>query len=215
VGRRSSDAGRRGFTLVELAIGITILAFGAGLVAYAASGASRVASAALLQSRLSEDGRRLTTELSADLRQSAPDLTVGDGDGSELRVGSTLSFRVATDFDETTGALEWSAQPVVYAFILEPAETANSLDDDGDGLVDEGSVVRDGRVLVTGVTRFQTSFVCGHDGETEGGLDGTDWVVAGGTGHTPTGVAVRFTLAGSSGGEVLRHDGFITITFRN
>jgi hypothetical protein len=206
----------RGISMVEIAVGLALVATASGLIATAVSRASRVASASLLQSRLSEDARRLATELSGDLRRSGADRSPGDGEGSELAVGGSLSFRVATGFDEAASVPTWSAAPVVYALALEERETANGRDDDGDGLVDEGALLRDGRILATGVVAFTATLLGdGVDDDGDGLLDDLDELLNGPPEKPPTGVAVRFTLAGSAGGEVLRHETVISVSFRN
>ncbi len=58
--------------------------------------------------------------------------------------GNSLTFRKNRQgIDAVTGEVDWEAEgPIVYAFALVPGEAENGLDDNGDGLVDEGQIVR-------------------------------------------------------------------------
>jgi hypothetical protein len=58
--------------------------------------------------------------------------------------GSRLVFRKNRGgIDAGTGEIDWSAEgPLVYQFTLSPGELDNGLDDNGNGLIDEGQVDR-------------------------------------------------------------------------
>jgi len=203
-----------GITLVELLFGLFLAALVAGLIAVAVSRASAIAAEAVLRNRLAVDAQRLETQLAGELRRSAADLIPIDGQGSELIIvgadpRTTISFRVAEGFDESTGRIAWSANAFPYAFVPDAGEVAlNGVDDDGDGLVDEGSIHRDGRPFILGVTRFACRLL--HDGLDNDGDGLRDEID-----EPHVAVAVEFRVEGTSGGRRVFQDHRFTVDFRS
>ena len=125
-----------GFTLVELAISSVVF----GIILSASLGASLTAqngfSAAMIRSRLDQRAQR-ALDLIVDEFGTAG--RTGLTPTSALPLGSDrLTYRRPTGL--TAGAVAWgSASSVAYEYTAD--EPNNGIDDDGDGLVDEGRVV--------------------------------------------------------------------------
>lgn len=127
--------GRRGFTYVELAISITVL----GMVMGAAFMLSLRSSAAYRTSdsraNIGTEARRALHFALEDLSSSGPNVLQVDP-GAEG--GSTIDYRMATEF--TAGAIVWSELRRL-AFEYETGELDDGLDNNGNGLIDEGILV--------------------------------------------------------------------------
>lgn len=89
--------------------------------------------------RLAERNRVVLYRVARDVRKSIVTSTVIGGGGT------TLSFTQVAGVD-ATGMLP--GENIRYELLPAAGETVNGIDDDGDGLVDEGSLVR--RNLTTG-----------------------------------------------------------------
>jgi hypothetical protein len=215
---RSSLRARRGVTLVELMIAavVAFIVMG-GAVALLAAGSDlsrgaggRVALDAHMEQVLHEIGEKL--------RLTSPDrVTPGTGaPGSSTWVG----FQRPTGIVD--GALVWGS-PERIARLPEPGEPIDGMDNDGDGLVDEGQIVwiRDVGlasekqvVLARGVPAAGAGEILGNgvddDGDglvDEGGLAFVLW-----DGR----IEVQVTLAtADANGAMLRRTGARTIDFRN
>lgn len=129
--------GRRGFTLLEvvLSLGLLVLVMGGVMqVTLTSQGAVRESMA---QVRLLQRSRRAVDTMVAEV-SSAGRGTITPALLAPLG-GSTIDFQKSEGY--AGGAVQWS--PVVrYAFEYAPGEVDNGLDDNGNGLVDEGALVR-------------------------------------------------------------------------
>lgn len=159
----------RGFSLVEMAVSLAVLGLLLGLVA-------------MIQQRGNEASEEALARASAETRlRRALDRVAGNLTG----IGRTLLFPdPTTPFGSSTvtfqhpsgvsgaGAVLWDT-PSRIELLLDPRETDNGVDDDGDGLVDERRLVRTINVG-TGSQQFTT--LCNGipelmGGETVNGLD--------------------------------------------
>jgi hypothetical protein len=128
---------RSGFALIEVAVslGIIVLIFGSlvevnrsTLNAYAQTSAET-----LLQS----EARRALDRVSAELENGGlatlqPNPVVNWTDN--------LVFQACTGVDPLTGAMTYGT-PTKIAWVLDPGELMNGIDDNGNGLIDEGELV--------------------------------------------------------------------------
>jgi hypothetical protein len=120
---------RSGFTLVDavVTIGISVLLF--GLVFQAAHGLMQLSSTSLAAGRLEEAAGRVTTAIASELRWANPDTLLITTENGSSRVDCEL----AEGYDGVSTV--WST-PVVFRY--EPS----ALDDNENGVLDEGAVVR-------------------------------------------------------------------------
>lgn len=121
-----------GFTLVEMLVGITILALclvSTGVVSDTAAGVYGVS---VTRSEVDTRTRRALDRVSEEL--AVADSVWLDGDPSS---GVGTSFLVFKKVEGQTGGMADLSLPSKLSFDLEAGEADNGLDDDGDGLIDE------------------------------------------------------------------------------
>lgn len=160
--RRACRA-RAGLTLLELAIAAVIVAMMFGAVAITvlrADGAYREAELGAEVERDSEPALERVAREFMDAARTTVTLTPA----APLQ-GTSISYRRATGWGG--GALQLSPTRRIR-FELDPAELADGLDNDGDGLVDEGRVVLSTDVAGGGT---QAVLVTGVAALTQGELD--------------------------------------------
>ena len=151
-------------TLAVLVLGGVIQSTNRGLGAFRAGAANND-----VESRAARAMSRLVRELlGAGAQNVQPDLSTPVG--APTSWSSSIDFRVGAEWQ--AGAIVWS-EPRRLAWELAPGEQDNDLDDNGDGLADEGALVflenpgtADERrvVLANGVREFL-------EGEQPNGLD--------------------------------------------
>jgi len=160
---------RSGFTLLEITIAIAIL----GLILGAMTGVLDSARQGYIQGsatvRTQSDSRRALDRIATELENGG----LGTLTPNPIGVAApSLMFQVVTGIDVATD-LPVLENPSRLQFLYESGETNNGLDDDGDGLIDEGRVVmtRDvgqatekSTTLVTGVSELL-------EGELANGID--------------------------------------------
>ena len=158
----------RGFTLVEMAISLSLGVLVVGSMGLVARQARNAYTARTLTTDLEARTRRAVDKLTSEMLMSGesvltPDPAVGVGgdDVTYLKVDGLVG-----------GVIDWS-DPCRFHLEYEPGEIDDGLDNNGNGLVDEGRVIwtRDvglgsesSRVLCTGVSEFSL-------GELDNGLD--------------------------------------------
>ena len=126
---------QKGFTLIEVVISAGILAIMMVVVYALLASSTRSFQQQSVQVWLDGNARDQCDRISREL------LDAGRSTLFPLNPNNstTLSFQRVTGF--TGGALVYG--PVIqYSWVLDPAETDNGVDDDGDGLVDEGRLIR-------------------------------------------------------------------------
>lgn len=138
----SDSSTTNGFTLVEVVIATTLLTaiFGAAFTVVVSG--SRTVEDGITETELHESLRGVLDRMTADVRSARVE---------PLLSPSILRFRKLHgsyddgfgDFDFDTAEIQWDGIPVMrYEWSVDPGETRNDIDDDGDGLIDEGRLSR-------------------------------------------------------------------------
>jgi prepilin-type N-terminal cleavage/methylation domain-containing protein len=162
------QSSRTGFTLVESLIAVSLLAVLFLAVLQTSSRASDAFDEGSVEHELWTSTQRALERIGTETELGDAGLLAG-AVTSEYG-SSALEFRVPTGF--AGGAVQWSGT-IRIALELEPGELDDGLDNDGDGFIDEGRVVRTNDlgtaeeqrlVLLNGVAELQ-------DGESANGLD--------------------------------------------
>ena len=123
----------RGFTLVEMLVGAALsVVLVLGIFSALDSG-GRFVERGVRIAEVESHARRLLERMTRELESSGVGTFVPGG--SLVTGSSDLTFQRNQGY--VAGAIVWGAQARI-ASVLDPAETDNGLDDDGDGLVDEG-----------------------------------------------------------------------------
>jgi len=133
---RTHEGTRGGFTLLESLISLTLLAILFLAVARTSQTASDAFDEGSIQQNLDVQAHRAVERIAtllelAELSTLTPAPTVPLG-------ASDLRFREPLDF--AGGSVQWGAYQRL-AFELDPGETEDGTDENGDGLVDEGRVL--------------------------------------------------------------------------
>jgi prepilin-type N-terminal cleavage/methylation domain-containing protein len=128
---------RRGHTLVEVLVAVVVLAIAIGaaaLVGLRSEDAIRTESV-----RLTLDGqaRQVTARLLAELRGSSAGSVSGLVESPEW--DDLLQFEQVASISPTSGQIDWSTARVELRY--EAGEVDDGIDNNGNGLVDEGRVV--------------------------------------------------------------------------
>ena len=125
---------RRGHSLVELAVALTLLLVVFGLPAMLLDTSSRAFSTGARSSEVDLAARRALDSIAGRLaRSGAEELVLVPGEPN-----SSVVFRVATGF--AAGVIVWGNDERIELQI-EPGETVDGADNDGDGVVDEHRLV--------------------------------------------------------------------------
>ena len=131
---RPRNAGERGVTLIELMIYLAVLAIlGAPLLMVTLS-MSRASAEGDVTSLILERNRTALERIADEVRECRGTSVTTSADGWSLQ------FTTVT-FDTATGTSVDGAT-VRYEIRVNGTETANGVDDDGDGLIDESSLFR-------------------------------------------------------------------------
>ncbi len=127
-----------GFTIVEAAIAaaLTVVIIGGAFLLYIRL--SRAYATATSLAVLQDDARRGMEILSYE-RRGAAAATLSPPLPGSAPGAATVPFQTVTGY--VNEAPVYGA-PVTYAFVYEPGESDDGLDNNGNGLVDEGRVVR-------------------------------------------------------------------------
>ncbi len=134
-------AGEGGFTLLEILIATVILTVVIGIAMSVMISSTRLEEIGSISSSLEGQSMRLLEEIAADLRQAdQTTLTL-----TTTNMSSNLSFRRITGYNSITQTAYRKTNPIVYQVIYEGTggsrpETNNGVDDNKNGLVDEGYV---------------------------------------------------------------------------
>lgn len=167
-GARQRSA-RGGFTLIELVITMGIAGLVLGAVTRVLESSRNAYGQGSASARVQNDARRALDRVAAELENGG----FGTLLPNPLAIAADdMAFQVATGVDAATGAILFGPSTRLRV-VYEPGEANNGLDDDGDGLIDEGCLqltrnyLQANEVTVTlarGVREFA-------EGETDNGAD--------------------------------------------
>jgi hypothetical protein len=167
--RSNPNPGRAGSTLIELLFALALMSTVLGSILALGSASTKLCETGVTNSNLEACARRALDRLSRELTGARSD--------SLAALAESPLWQEGIDFDRVgamrtgDGRITWSASRA--EFRLEPGEADDGLDNDGDGLVDEGmlALVQDAGgadelvlVLARGVREFL-------EGELSNGLD--------------------------------------------
>jgi prepilin-type N-terminal cleavage/methylation domain-containing protein len=160
---------RAGFTLLELVIATALLSLVLGAVGLVQMRARDASRAGMGREQVETHCRRTLDRVAEELQGVGHSLLFPDPSTS-LGTGS-ITYQHPTGLSGL-GVVTWDT-PSSLALQLEPAETDNGIDDDGDGLVDERRLVLTQNV---GAPNAVSTVLCGGiaelgEGETANGLD--------------------------------------------
>lgn len=126
---------RRGFTLIEILIAVTIFAVLASTIYLMMASTTNAYASGSIQAGLNAQARdlfeRITLELSdAGISTLNPSIPTG---------ATTLTFQRNVGY---AGGVISYGPAITYAFVTEPGEYPNGKDDNGNGRIDEGRLIR-------------------------------------------------------------------------
>ena len=155
---------RRGFTIVELAVAVVvflvILAASTNFAGRTGAALATGTSVATLEAR----ANRLLDRIAAEVRQAGAETI----DPALAGGGASLAYRRCVDFD--AGEVRWGPPQRIE---VRPAEPADGIDNDSDGLVDELRIVwiRDPGEPEERVVEWASTVAAFREGELPNGLD--------------------------------------------
>jgi len=123
----------QGFSLLEITIYIAVMAIIGIPLAGITLTVSRASADGDMLSKILERNRACILRLTGEYRESVRGTTVITNGGKSLQFTPTTGFN---------GTAVTTGQPVRYDIRLSPGESANGADDNGNGLIDEGLLVR-------------------------------------------------------------------------
>jgi len=133
---RKPRSTRAGMTLIDLAIASSLLAVILTAVGTASLRVQQASAALERQADLSRRTVRALQRIADELHDVG--IHTLDPDPTTQFGADSIEYQQPLGIT-TLGTVVWDA-PARLAFVLDPAETENDLDDDADGLVDEGRV---------------------------------------------------------------------------
>jgi len=128
---------RAGFTLFEVMIVLALLSTFVGSLLMVGSTSTRLCATGLEHANLESSTRRAIDRLSRELAGARADSIGALAEAPLWQDG--IDFDRALSIRPSDGRITWSAERAELR--LESGESDNGVDDDGDGLVDEGTLV--------------------------------------------------------------------------
>lgn len=129
---------RRGVTLLEVVIATGCLALLLGAIGTVAQRGRSAAEAGVSATALSSKAQRLVDRIAAELMNAtAASLPISPAAG---RAAALVEYRTVEGFDVVAGAIDEGARRRI-ARVPSPEDPNDGLDNDRDGIVDEGNVV--------------------------------------------------------------------------
>jgi len=218
----NASRARRGVTLLEVVIATGCLALLLGAIGAVAQRGRSAAEAGVSATALSARAQRLVERIAGELlNATSASLPLSPAAG---RAAAQVEYRTVEGFDVVAGAIDEGPRRRI-ARVPSPDDPNDGLDNDGDGLVDEGNVVlvldteatpaRE-LVLASGVTETLEREIAGNNVDDngnglvdEGGLS-LQWQNGG------TSVVIRATVgARGPSGDVLLRTVTTTVHLRN
>jgi len=158
---RCASFKRAGFTFVEMMIALVILTIIAGTIAVVSKTGTGTFRSSVANETVNSKLRRAIQRIAKDLSGSST-ATLVPAPFAPLG-SSSLTFQQAVGYE--SGAAVWGPN-VQFQFEYAPLELDNDIDDDGNGLVDEGILVR---IENPGAANESRTLIC--TGVSEYGLD--------------------------------------------
>ena len=141
-GSATRRALERGASLIELMIYLTVMAIVGIPIVMVTMNVSRASAEGDMLSRIQERNRAAIQRILSEYQEALSGTTTISADGKSLQFTSNGGF-------DGAGVI---AGPVIrYEIRMDPGESANGVDDDNDGLIDEGSLVRVDQALGQGL----------------------------------------------------------------
>ena len=134
---RKFRAANRGFTLLELAITMGIAGLLLSSLASVLDSSKSTYGRGSAMAQVQNEARRTLDRVAAELENGGFGTLLPNPVGVAI---DDLVFQTATGIDAATGALLFGNSSRLR-FVYETGEMNNGLDDDGDGLIDEGCLV--------------------------------------------------------------------------
>jgi prepilin-type N-terminal cleavage/methylation domain-containing protein len=126
-----------GFTLIEIAFAIAILALVMGSLVSVSDSTRKTYEQGVTSSLAQGAARRAMSRVASEFENGG----LGTLLPAPIGVASSdIAFQVATGIDANTGLIMFGSSTRLR-WVMESGELDNGLDDDGDGLIDEGSIV--------------------------------------------------------------------------
>lgn len=162
-------ATNQGFTLIELAITMGIAGLVLGSLARVLDSSKSNYGRGSAVAQVQNDARRTLDRVAAELENGGFGTLLPNPVGVAV---DDLVFQAATGIDGATGALLFGNSNRLR-FVYETGEMNNGLDDDGDGLIDEGCLVLTKNYLLAGEVRVVLAHGVAEflEGETANGAD--------------------------------------------
>lgn len=148
----SSPERRAGYTLVELALVATILTVALGSLTLFSRNTTSAINSGASQAELDAELRRTLHRITEELLPSG--MAVIAPQPMPVEGGTAITYRRSEG--QVNGRIRWG-NPRRLAFVLEPGEVNDGLDNNGNGLVDEGMVQL---TLDEGLQTQQTVTLC-------------------------------------------------------
>jgi hypothetical protein len=143
---RRARGARGGFTLLEIAIACAVLGLVLGSLSGVIDSTRKGYSQGSAQARVQSDARRALDRIAMELENGG----VGTLLPNPINVAATdLVFQVVSGVDLATDTVTFDLSSRLR-FDYEAGETNNGIDDDNDGLIDEGRVVLTRNYLAAG-----------------------------------------------------------------
>lgn len=203
-----------GVTLIEVALSSALLGGVLGVAILVASVGSSAHGTASAGSGIDARANHLTERLIGELTQAGADTLFPDPGAAGT---SELTFQAVSGF--AAGAVTWGPTTKI-AFEYEEGEIDNGLDDDGDGLIDEGCVVltrwlagNANRItLCNGVAELLEGETLDGDDDNGNGMDDERGFCIQRIGDV---LVIRATLAGIDRGQLMARSAETSLLMRN
>ncbi len=130
--------GEAGLTLIEIAVASAIFGLVMGMVFWVILAGQRQVEADAPRAEIQNRARGILDRIAGDLRKAG----LGTLTPPNPVDSSSISFQVVGGYDPDSETVTYDPKVIQYRFEPSATDPVNGADDDGDGLVDEGKLVR-------------------------------------------------------------------------
>ena len=134
---RTRESGRAGHTLVEVTIAVALLGLILGSIGLVANTGSQLFATSVARNDVESRARRALSRIQSELLSA--DHSSLDGLAQSPVWADRLIFEQVSAISERDGEPEWITSLIEFRY--EDGEPDDGVDNDGDGLIDEGVVV--------------------------------------------------------------------------